>query len=1597
MGNPKQDCGVFSRGVGSSGAGLSKFILSAAAALALGAATADATAAPGCSRWIEADVVAFELSIPVNRFGSFMPAGMMYALRRDVRPIDPALGLVPGNVKLRSDKRPRPLVLRANEGDCVQVTFTNLLAHERPIIVSPEGPEVVDPNEGPEAPELLPASDAPATRSASIHAEGVDYVDGIASDGSFVGNNSNSLAAPGETRVYRWYANRQGQHRLISLGAVSGGEGDNGQSGLGLYGALNVEPTGAKWYRSQVTSAILAAATIGRNANNTPRINYEKTDAEGVPLLNMLRSLGGNRYELVHSDVNAVITDFSEDCANAPYASTCGQAFREFTVIFHDEMKVVQGYPLLDKPVFSGVRDAMGINYGAQGAGSPVVASRLKLNALADCAECKYEEFFLTSWATGDPAMIVQRDGSGRAVQALYADDPSNVHHSYLSDPVRFRNLHVGYETHIFHLHAHQWLHSPRDPESNYLDSQTLSPGSGFTYEIAYGGSGNRNLTAGDSIFHCHLYPHFAQGLWSLWRVHDVFEAGTSDRKLPDAEIAGGTPSPALVPIPDLPMAPMPSRRFMGYPFYIAGQAGHRPPQAPLDLEWDGGLPRHRIASAEVVDGEAAVDPALAADPIHQRVRAQNPDPDLVGMARKLHSAKLELLPNDGTADEKTAMLYHQGKLGISDPAPTRYGWPARGYRSFTARGVPGPFRVNGTVGAAGAPYANPCMPGAPQRRYRISLMQFDMPINKDGWHDPQARIYALDEDVQPLLAGTKQPEPLFFRANSEDCIVANPTNLIPGNLNLDDYTIYTPTDTIGNHIHLVKFDVTASDGSANGWNYEDGTFSPDEVRERIEANNAWQQAAGGSQILHPKAHPVHSGRPEWLGAQTTTQRWYADPLINNAGVDRTIRTVFTHDHFGPSSHQQHGLYAGLLIEPKGSQWTTLDGTPMHTRVDGGPTSWAASILKGGQGTREFALQWGDWQTAYTKDGSPVNPPARKTVPLPKAIEYAPMPIPQAISLHDPGTMVINYRHESLALRLARKDGNGDPVRGSDGLVELRDDAGGDLANVFSTLIHGDPQTPILAAYEGDRVQVRSLQGSQEEQHVLNIHGMKWLVESSSENSGYTSSQPIGISEHMEFEIGAMPDMPGRVNDYFYGSTPVDDVWNGMWGVLRAHQGLVPGLAALPDNPDGRVAGKERLTSVCPAGAPLRSYTVRALRAADVLQGGTLVYNGKFGLHDPNAVLYIRAGDEEDLMAGLRKPEPLVLRAAAGDCIRVTLENGLPPVLADGPDAPQSWSWNLLPPIVDGFNFNQVRMSSRIGLTPQLVSYIPSRADGAAVGRNPRSDVAPGASRTYEWYAGDLKLDETGAPIAAPIEFGATNLRSMADAVKHGAHGAVGALIVEPQGATWDDGSGSRLSADIRDAAGNLLFREFVVMRQSGLALFQDGAPLPNYAAGDDGEDTGGRGFNFGTEPLWARLGVPPLQAALMHDRDYTNVFSSLAPNPGCPSGACGDPETMVFEATANTPVRFRVLDAYGRARQSSVTLAGHNWQRAPWASASTVQGHNPLSWQTAEIEGFGPARHSNWLTTAGGLFGVPGDYLLRGSNTQEIAHGGWGIFRVLP
>lgn len=1574
-----------------------------------------------CARIVQADVVALDQPWFWNRLGAVEPQGMIFALKRDVVAITPtpSADLVAGNVRLRSDKRARPIMLRMNVGDCLWVNFTNLLS-----------PTAKD--------------EQPFTRTASVHVNGLQLVDSIASDGSNVGKNVSSLVKPGGFATYKLYAEREGGYFLYSAAATTGGEGDGGSLAAGLFGAVLVQPKGAEWYRSQVTKDDLKYATIGTTPDGHPKLDYNAVyptghKYAGLPVLAMLQN-----GKIVHSDLTAIITGpnvgYFPDGTYPPNPVEPNRnwPYREFGLVYHDEFGAVQAFPEFEDAVLKytlhGVRDAFAINYGTGGIGAEILANRFAVGPVADCTECKFEEFFLSSWSLGDPAMVVDVPANApctpdqikkaipcvapglKATKAFYPDDPSNVYHSYIKDHVKFRILHAGKEHHIHHLHAHQWVHTPDSDKSSYLDSQAIGPGSSFTLDMTYNGTGNRNQTVGDSIFHCHFYPHFAMGMWSLWRSHDVFEGGTQlgddgrpaagSRAYPDFEILKGTPIPAIVPLPLQAMAPLPEAKATivngqvvisgdgnpGYPFFIPAMAGHRPPHPPLDTIDDGGLPRHIIVGGKTWEE-------------HTRL----------SFDKKLLTADARFIPETGTPTEIAAMKYHEIRL----------------HPSFTPSGAPANFVTNGLPRQPGAPYADPCISDTGQaigtpRRYRGANIQLDdIKINKAGWHFFQQRIITLWGDVAATRNGTRPPEPFFFRANTNDCITYEQVNLVPGHYLMDDFQIKTPTDILGQHIHLVKFDVTSSDGSGNGWNYEDGTFSPDEVEERIIAINKFL----GFEKLALKPHPYFGT----LGAQTTVQRWFADDVLDNAGNDRTLRTVFTHDHFGPSTHQQVGLYAGLVIEPEKSQWRDPDtGEIFGSRLfDGGPTSWRADILtaNAADSYREFLLEFADMQHAYRPNaGYPdpknvINPPNKKNAGLPFLVEVAdPCPLnenvpppavlprppcPEAISAAEPGTMVVNYRNEPIALRVQN------PATNTQATGKA-----GDLSYVFRSDITrantalnvqppfyppltrdvkpGDPYTPLLRAYEDDKVQIRILVGAHEEGHNFAINGIKWLFEPSDPNSGYRASQMMGISEHFEFIVPALPkEGVGAFADYLY--TPgrsVEDMWNGLWGIVRAYGSNQTDLQKLPSNPAGGkpISNIGDFSGVCPKSATPRPLDITAALAKDILRDGTLIYNHRTNqggfLHDPTAIMFVRTNELglDGKLISTYKPEPLVLRANAGDCISLTLRNKLPE------KAPDLAGFSQLPMIIEHFNANQVIPSSVVGLHPQLVFYDVTRSDGQEVGFNPAQTATPGGKVTYQWYAGDLQLSPTGLATPRPIEFGATNLLS-SDPIKHSNKGAIGALIIEPQGSEWKWDEDSHASATVYPPDGSVI-RDFAVLLQNDINLRygSDGSAVKLISDIDDSEDTGHAAVNYRTEPMWKRMNYPPeTPLRITRTFDFTNALSNLQVG--------GDPETPVFVSSRRADTRFRLLQPGGHQRNNVFTLHGHVWQEEPYIKDSTLLGSRLQSEYFGAMMGVGPSAHFNILPRngAGGAFGVYGDYLYRTFQSFQFDNGMWGILRVIP
>jgi hypothetical protein len=107
---------------------------------------------------------------------------------------------------------------------------------------------------------------------------------------------------------------------------------------------------------------------------------------------------------------------------------------------------------------------------------------------------------------------------------------------------------------------------------------------------------------------------------------------------------------------------------------------------------------------------------------------------------------------------------------------------------------------------------------------------------------------------------------------------------------------------------------------------------------------------------------------------------------------------------------------------------------------------------------------------------------------------------------------------------------------------------------------------------------------------------------------------------------------------------------------------------------------------------------------------------------------------------------------------------------------------------------------------------------------------------------------------------------------------------VEPQNSTQTLVTSSNATADVKNAAGAFLFREFVLSYQDDVTMKNAaGAPMKNFFDVDDPEESGMKAFNFKMEPLWARFGFPPeTDLQIMNDQDYTNSLSSLVPSVGC-------------------------------------------------------------------------------------------------------------------
>lgn len=401
------------------------------------------------------EIEAIQIPIVYNKYGDHDPDGLLYVLKKDASRIKEG-ALRNFNLEVPQPyEEVMPLVIRANVGEKIVITFSHSL--KRPL---------------------------------SIHVQGLAY-DVQTSDGASVGYNKDSTTRHQIT--YTWYAVQEGVYLFHDMGDTRSSE--EGTNVHGLFGAIIVEAPESRWLNPQT----------------------------GEPLES------GMFADIYHPT---------------------RPAFREYAVFFHDEleMKDKDGNQPID-PHTGLPSSTTAISYRSE-----PMRNRMPLGH--DHSDTG-EDISMSSWVYGDPAPPILR--------------------AYVGDPSKIRLIHGGIkETHVFHLHNHQWRLEGDNQNSTIIDSISISPQECYTLDILHG-AGSLNGTIGDVIFHCHLYPHFHEGMWTLWRIHDRLEDGTG--KLPD-----GTPIPPLLPLADRISPPKKEKLHPGYPNFIKGTFGEPPLQPPLGI-----------------------------------------------------------------------------------------------------------------------------------------------------------------------------------------------------------------------------------------------------------------------------------------------------------------------------------------------------------------------------------------------------------------------------------------------------------------------------------------------------------------------------------------------------------------------------------------------------------------------------------------------------------------------------------------------------------------------------------------------------------------------------------------------------------------------------------------------------------------------------------------------------------------------------------------------------------------------------------------------------------------------------------------------------
>ena len=438
-------------------------------------------------------------------------------------------------------------------------------------------------------------------------------------------------------------------------------------------------------------------------------------------------------------------------------------------------------------------------------------------------------------------------------------------------------------------------------------------------------------------------------------------------------------------------------------------------------------------------------------------------------------------------------------------------------------------------------------------------------------------------------------------------------------------------------HIHHVQFDPQGSDGASAGMVY-DQSIRPykivdpqhdarrptpgDTVLRRSTTSSKFQEGvfigvglgteqieirqitaidAGGEDASRStrrsSARPRRAG--QWAGTEFMQERWYPDVDLDN---------VFWHDHVDGIHGWGKGLVGQLIVEPKGSTYhdpKTGEEVDSGTIVDIHTTNPLAPGLVDGS-FRELAL--------WTIGDNPVT------------------------------DSTLNLRAEPWSERLAE-----DP----------------DPSLLFSSWRHGDPRTPLPQRLPQRPVRDPDDQRDGQRHRLPAPRPATASTRSSSSATATATSRgrrrtPSSTAcprSSPACSRAAPAAREGNAGDYLYMNGIGRRFRQGAWGLLRVLPGRTADLQPLPGHDRAPTARRCRQPTggrppvvasagrPCPTGAPARQFAVSAV---DLPEPG----GGRAG-HARGLRGHLRW--RPTCEAGRISPEPLVLHAAAGECVTVQL------------------------------------------------------------------------------------------------------------------------------------------------------------------------------------------------------------------------------------------------------------------------------------------------------------------------------------------------------